>query len=423
MGHIVLAAPSISRFQLHHRLRRDLLRRGHRVSILCIDRCRFTFWREQVSDVDLIEPGNGEACPPALRDTIAAMVSSRPEQRRQQGRWQQLLPTTLRWLEREQPDLVLFHAERTLATACMQFAARTAGSRVLWTGDGLLPHTMQIDERGLDGDASSRRWQAEQFAVVTPDDELLQASLGHALALGQPLALPRHVVQVPRLRRRLWDAWHYALSARFHAASAALHGFRAALASEPPDPPPSRLLDLRAPFLALLLQADDDPRVRHDANDAPDTRTLLERTLAAANLLGHDTQVVVALPERIDSRQLDVTSLVGAGAKRIRIVSHRDAGAIAATAAATVTINHPAAAVALLSGTPVVHLGRALWELAGVTNRTNLADLPTSLATALTQEQSELRRSFLTWLLQHGHVWCSATAPNHNGMLGLMQSM
>ena len=56
MGHIVFAAPSISSFFLHYRLRKDLLRRGHRVSILCTDRARFTFWREQVSDVDLILP-------------------------------------------------------------------------------------------------------------------------------------------------------------------------------------------------------------------------------------------------------------------------------------------------------------------------------------------------------------------------------
>ena len=56
MGHIVIAAPSISRFHLHERLRRDLLRRGHRLTVLCAERCRFTFWREQVGGVDFLLP-------------------------------------------------------------------------------------------------------------------------------------------------------------------------------------------------------------------------------------------------------------------------------------------------------------------------------------------------------------------------------
>src|SRR5690606_37710263 len=88
-----------------------------------------------------------------------------------------------------------------------------------------------------------------------------------------------------------------------------------------------------------------------------------------------------------------------------------------------ITINHPAATVALLAGTPVIHLGRALYQLQGVTTKSTIEQLPDAIANLQDCDRPELRRPFLTWLLQHGHVWCSATAPNHNGMLGLVQAV
>ena len=126
MGHIVFASPSISSFQLHHRLRRDLLRRGHRVSILCTDRCRFTFWRQQVSDVDLVDASNRQKCPAPMLELIEQAQAL--DERRQLLR---LAPAISDWFEREQPDLVIFHSERSIAAACMQFAARVVGSKVL----------------------------------------------------------------------------------------------------------------------------------------------------------------------------------------------------------------------------------------------------------------------------------------------------
>ena len=66
---------------------------------------------------------------------------------------------------------------------------------MLWTGDGLLPHTLQVDPGGLDEDASSQRWGARDFRVVAPDPTLLEACLAHALASHDPLGLPRAPVQ------------------------------------------------------------------------------------------------------------------------------------------------------------------------------------------------------------------------------------
>jgi hypothetical protein len=418
MGHIVFAAPSIRRFHLHERLRRDLLRRDHRVSVLCCERTSFTFWREQVAAVDLLATTRGDA-PDANMQTLLQQVTAGDERRR----LARLLPAATRWLERERPDLVLFHGERSATTAALQFAARTVGCPVLWTGDGLLPHTMQVDDRGLDADAGSRRWQARDYRVVAPDDALLDASLAHALSGGEPLALPRAEVHVPMVSRRLLDALCYGLEGRFAASLHALHGWQAAFADVTPRPPVVPVLDLRPPFVAVLLQADDDPRLVHDGQPAPSPAELVQQALAAAARLDPDATVVAALPPRCTERRWGPQALAGAAGDRVRIVPAGGAAVAAATAAAVVTVNHPMATAALLAGTPVLHTGRALYELPGVTHATTPEGLPDALAAASGRDRPALRRRLLSWHLRHGHVWCSPTAPNHNGMLGLVEAV
>lgn len=418
MGHIVFAAPSIGSFQLHHRLRRDLLRRGHRVSILCTDRCRFTFWRQQVSNVDLISASNRSKCPTSMLELIEQTQA--PDERRQALG---LAPAISDWFEREQPDLVIFHSERSIAAACMQFAARVVGSKVLWIGEGLLPHTMQVDERGLDADASCRRWRAEDFSVVAPDKALLEAALTHALAGGEPLALPCAPVQMPLLSRRVADTLSYLVRGRFQSAKTALHGWRAPFASGRQEATSLPLKDLKPPFVAVLLQHAKDPRVVLDASSPPDARTLVHHALLAADQIGTDTQVVAVLPSNAIDCRLDAPVLTSKLSNRVRIAAPSNAAVLASTAVATITINHPAATVAQLAGTPVVHLGRALYELPGVTTITTVEGLPAAIASAQMMDRKALRERFLTWILRHGHVWCSTTAPNHNGMLGLVQAV
>lgn len=418
MGHIVFAAPSIGRFHLHHRLRRDLLRRGHRVSILCTDRTRFTFWRQQVSDVDLIEPRIRQDCPPAMRELVAAIDA--PEDRR---RTEALAPAIHDWLDRERPDLLLLHGERSTHAACLQFAARVLGIRILWTGDGLLPHTMQIDERGLDADASCRRWQAEDFSVVGADKALLDAALTHALADGEPLALPRAPVQVPLLRRRMADMFHHLLRGEVAAAKLALSAWRAPYESTRLATMAAPLPDLKSPFVAVLLQTPSDPRVALDASNPPSPRELVAAAIRTADQLGPGTQVVVVLPANAIESHYGAYALAGKDSDRVRVTAPSNAAVAASTAAATITINHPAATVALLAGTPVLHLGRALYGLDDVTTSTTLDELPAAILAAQKNNRVGLRQRFLTWILRHGHVWCSTTAPNHNGMLGLVQAV
>ena len=79
--------------------------------------------------------------------------------------------------------------------------------------------------------------------------------------------------------------------------------------------------------------------------------------------------------------------------------------------------------MALLAGTPVVHFGRALYGLPGVTTRCRREELPQALHRAMHRDHPTLRARFLTWLFGHGHLWCSPTHPDHNGVLGFVQAI
>jgi hypothetical protein len=375
MGHIVLGEPRLDRFHLHDRVRRALRQRGHRVVLACTTPALRTFWRHQEGGEDVL----GERALP-------------------------------RFFATARPDLLLLHQDRTDASQALAAAAAAAGTRVLWSGAGLLPHTLQLDEAGTDDRASWTSRTASQFEVVPVDENLLQTSLAHALADAEPVALPRAPVRRPPWPARLGDAlaaWRGGPGAMQRAFTA----WRLALPGRRSDAGPGRLPT--PPFAALLLQRDDDPRLA--AADARIAATALVRATAAAvgdALPG--TGLVVVLP---------------AGARaRATFAGHPavppDAGPIAAaTAAVTVTVNHPHACVALLAGTPVVATGRSAWSLPGVAVMATPTTLADGLARALAAATDARPRHFLTWLLRHGHVWCSPTMPDHNGITGLVQAL
>ncbi len=429
MAVIAFGAPGIARFHLHERLRRELLQNGHRAVVLSLDDIEHTFHSAQGGEVALLAP----TAPDAMRAPLADLAARECQRRgmapntaafaRTTGvlrdRLARLLPAAVRWFEAERPDLLFLHQRRSADQALLQFVALELGVRVLWTGDGLLPHTMQVDDRGLDGDASARRRPLADFRVVTGEPSLIDACLTHLLARTTPAALTRReVVAPPPLARgaealaalatwqparawRAWNEWRAALpfAARSHPLPIAL-----------PEPP----------YVTLLLQPADDERVRLDADAPIAPRAAIESAAAAAARLGDGTSLVVVAPDAgIDERDLRglraPVPLYFAGAG--------DAPEAAATAIATVTINHPGAAAALLAGTPVLHFGRALYAVEGATIATTTAGLADALPASLGRSSTTLRRRFLTWLFGHGHVWCSATDPDHNGLAGLVQTI
>lgn len=404
MGHIVLAAPGIGRFHLHDRLARALHQRGHRVEILCGEPAERTFWRHQ--ELTPLSLPTAPAATDLPWDELAP--TCRRGRRRQLG---ELAGGVRAWLAGAAPDLVVLHQDRGDVAQVLQFVARAAGCRVLWTGDGLLPHTLQLDERGLDGEASCARRSAGAFRVVRGEPELLHACLAHALAGSTPFGLPRTAVRVPRLGPRLADAWTTWPQQGLVRALASFGAWRQARPS--PQPPIVPWAMPEAPFLAVLLQPAHDPRLTIDGGPAPAAAALVQQTARAAACLGKDVAVCVVAADNGPARRFAGQPMVPAAA----------AAVAAATALATVTVNHPLASVALLAGTPVVHTGAALYGVRGVARRSAADQIAEGLGEALAHDHPTLRQRFLSWVFRHGHVWCSATEPDWNGLTGLVAAI
>lgn len=428
MGHIAFAAPGIDRYHLHERLGRELQQAGHRVQVLCVEEGAHTFWRHQGAAAVHV----AERAPDPMRAPLGELAARECKRLglspgdaawvlwhgRCHDRLARLVPSLVRWFEDARPDLVLLHRERTAVHALVHFVARELGVRVLWTSDGLLPHTLQVDERGVDGDASACRRPLADYRVVRREASLLDACLTNLLARTAPAALTRAEVHAPPLIARCRDAMHAALRDGWREAMAGLFGWRAALG--PGDQPPAAPFKLPpAPYVALLLQDPREDRVRLDCDAPPSHRDLIAAAAAATAQLEPSLSLLVVVPPHgIDHR--DVPDLAQ---PRLAFAPARAAPEVAATALATITVNHPIASAGLLAGTPVIHTGRALYGVRGATTTATTAMLGPALHQALAKDHPALRARYLSWLFAHGHLWCSPTDPDHNGLVGLVQAI
>ncbi|MCA8965906.1 MAG: hypothetical protein KDC48_13560, partial [Planctomycetes bacterium] len=247
---------------------------------------------------------------------------------------------------------------------------------------------------------------------------LLSSCLAHLLGCAEPAALSRRELRRPPWRTRAAGAWRAARQDGLPAAAHAWNGWRAAWPAPAPTEPDFELP--RAPFAAVLLQDPDDPRVRLDAPDAPDASQLVAAASQATAAIDRDIRLAVVLPPRgLHHRQLAALAADPA----VRLLPHAAAIDAAATALATFTINHPLAITAMLTATPVLHCGRALYGLGGVTHRGPSAGFLDVLGPALAADRDTLRERLLTVLLGQDHLWCSGTHPDHNGLVGLANSI
>ncbi|MBL8726027.1 MAG: hypothetical protein JNK49_18420 [Planctomycetes bacterium] len=414
MPNVLFAAPPVARFHLHERLQRELRRRGHQTTWLLVDgqEARFVAAQEQPVVLVQSEPDAGcldEAAGWAAADLLLRGLA--PTGRR----WRKALALRSRWLgshwsavercfDRVRPDLVLCHQRRGGVPALVQFAARERGIPVLWTGDGLLPHTQQIDVRGLDGDASGIGQPAAALRVASREPKLLAACLAHGLGGGAPVGLPP-----AGLLGRSWaDRFGAALGNR--------------LGAREPDLPRALGAALRdlpeRPFVTLLLQAELAPQRCLDAELVATDALVRAARQAVAGLDPGLALVVVAQPRASLLARRRLAALGGG-----TVLPAAAAGVAAAAALAVLTVNHPAAAIGLLAGTPVVHCGRALYGLPTVTTGASVPTLAAALARAVGSDAPLLRERWLTQLFAVRHLWCSATEPDHNGLLGLVAAL
>jgi len=429
MARIAFAAPGIEAFHLHERLRRELEQRGHATTVLCTDRPAHTFWRRQGGDVALVrggplDPMHAPIGELAMRECTRRGLAPhhaafRRTHARTSDRLARLLPAVLRRFEALRPDLVLLHGERSAEHGLLHFVARELGMRVLWTAPGLLPHTLQIDERGIDGDAAASRRPLADYRVVESEPSLLDACLVNVLARTTPSALSRREIVPPSWLPRCRDAWSALVAGDPAGIRRSLFAWQNALPLGPlADRVPQRLP--APPFVTLLLQAADDERVRLDCDGPTRVRDFVAAAANAVAQLDPGLALLVVVPESgIDHREID--------GLRVPIPVHfaaaHAAPEAAATGLATITTNHPLAAAALLAGAPVVHTGRALYGLRGVATDAVTGSLGPALANAIGKRHPSLQKRFLTWLFGHGHLWCSATHPDHNGLTGLVQAI
>ena len=430
MGHVLAAAPGVERFHLVDRWLRELTARGHRTEVLCVDEADFLFWSAQGHSSSLVSPQTNAAAKADLRLQVPlrefAELDCRRMRRAARGstlrraeqRLLRLLPGLIRRFEVDAPDLVLLHQQRTGAHAMLQFVAREFGVRILWTGDGLLPGTMQIDEGGLDGDARASRRSAWDFRSLPSEDEFLRAAMTGVVGRNHPPGLARRKVQRPPLLTRIGAA----LRGRAEGTGPGFwSGFRCWQRAEPRPPHPARTIEMpRDPFVVVLLQSRDDARVLLDGTTSLAPEQLLRAVRDAVNLVDRSMPIVAVLPAAgIDERDLrplrDMEGVV------LELAHAEIEACIAATA--VVTINAPHAAIALLADTPVLHLERALYGIPGVAVRCTLPDLAASLQRALSEDQPELRRRCLSWLFRHGHLWCDPEEPDYNGLCGLIMQV
>lgn len=429
MGTVVIGAPEFDSFHLLDRLQRELTQRGHRMHTLCCEDATADFWRLQGLAAHQLVPAAADAMRAPLREfaelqaTANGLRHGSAARRRCVSRTERelnrLLPACVRWFETERPDLLLLPGARGAHSQMLHFVARELGVRVLWLGRGLLPHTLQHDELGRDGDAAITHRVAGDYRDAPQQPALLGSCLAHLLGRAEPAALSRRELRRPPWRNQVEGAWRAARRGSWHEVARCWSGWHAAL----PPIVSSAVQNFelpRAPFATVLLQDADDPAVCLDATGAPDATQLVAAARTATAAIDRGIGLAVVLPPRgLHHRQL-ATLAADPGVHLLPAVAAIDA---AATALATFTINHPLAVTAMLTGTPVLHCGRALYGLGGVTHRGPSAGFVDVLGPALAADADTLRERLLTVLLGQDHVWCSPSHPDHNGLIGLANTI
>lgn len=430
MGHIVFAAPTIDRFHLHNVLGQQLLRRGHRVTVLASDPITQRFYAAQGMRTRLLalrratsELRGMPLGPTALRDCQLAGVTRPTTSQLQRARVRlgRTVPGLLRFFGVEAPDMLMLHRQRSGLHAMIDFIAREYGCEVLHTGDGLLPGTMQWDTQGIDGDASACKRKAVDYHRQPRDASFVMAALAAVLGGSNVAPIARDPLAIPSLgsrtrgivraiaRRQLGPAWHGL--AAWRRALRPAQPLASVVGSTLPD----------GPFVTVLLQDPRSPAVRLDAVDAPNhSRLIIAAHAAAWNLDSSLPLVVVPPPGGVDARALRT---VRERTQNVTVCAPGDEMNALTTALAVVTINHPHGLAAILSGTPLLHTGTALYSHAEVSTPTTVDRMRDDLRRAVDEPGSPYRESYLTRTLVYDHVWCDPDQPDENGLLGLIQNI
>ena len=424
MGHILIGLPEIRHFHLLSRVARKLMTREHRVSVLTSDPIAFEFFCHQGLSCRDLRPGTAaphQSIPLAKFaeiDCRLAGISSptKRQVRRQSERLGGLVNGLLRTFDADSPSIVLLHEARGGAHRMLHYVAQQCGTQVIYTGPGLLPGTMQVDMEGIDGDASYADGSARDYRRASADEEFLAAATAAWLGRAYPPALARTGIAVPPLLNRVLAAFRSCWRGQW---TSGLRGTRAWEGARETWPHREQQRQLpSAPYGVVLLQDPADPRLRLDAPAAPTHETLISASADAIRQLDSDAQTLVITPGTSTS-----PSSRNRWPEDVQFLP-ASAGALAvATASVVISVNHPLGIAGILTGTPVLHMGRTPYGVERVSQHTAVQRIAADLARAVEEEHPALRRRFLTKMLRDFHTWCPPSEPDSNGVAGLIQRM
>ncbi len=430
MGHIAFAVPTIQRYHFHEQLARKLLRSEHRVTVLCGDPVTWRFYRTQGLPARQLKAGNPESRQHVPVNEFAQQdcrlggihCPNVDAQRLARGRIEGQLGSVMRYFETELPDLLLFHQGRSGLHQMIHFVAREFGCGVLHTGDGLLPHTMQWNETGIDGDSSCCRRTAGDYRDQPNDPNFLASALASMLGEAKAPPVARRMVHRPDLLDRVSGMFQAVREGKLSLARHSLGAWRRAIPQPESEAIPSFELP-DAPYITVLLQAEDCQRLRLDAEHIPSHTELILAAQRAVFALDASTPIVVVEPPKGMPEKERARLCKQPG--NIIFADASDALLIASLAIAIISVNHPLGLFGILAKTAVLHTGRSQYGIPGIATKTTLDSMQTDLPEAIRvqDDNDALHTRFLTRLLAYDHVWCDPDNPDANGLRGLVQTI
>lgn len=304
------------------------------------------------------------------------------------------------FFDTQRVDAVLVWNGSNLLVSLAVYLARRRGLRVVFAEHGYLPGTLQLDDRGVNFDASITQLALAGTARL-PADPALEVALDHEIACyrsGKPARLneaptpPPRPIDLRSLVQRKIDLWAKTWFRRnFHGVGV--------------DDP---VLPERFVFLPFQVRKDSQ-LIAHSPLVGNDMARLLELLHGALALVDPQMRIVVKFHPRENPKVLARYVALMRQYPDVLFIRRHRLTELLEQAAAVVTVNSTVGFEAFLYDKPVITLGRNFYTAPHLVEQVKrIEDLPEVLRRALTRPvDHEQRRAFLRYVytrfLSFGH--------------------
>jgi capsular polysaccharide export protein len=280
-----------------------------------------------------------------------------------------LLPTFRRFIARQHPDVVFLWNGYRFPEPVMAAACREAGVTVLYGENGFFPNTMQIDTEGINAASSLRHRPTEQWGADParfPDFRRFIETGGKLPVPGNPLTPAKPVTRAERLPSLLEP---FVTQRAIYGRLARKSPFRNALdnrriAAVKARRPSTKGVTLPERYIFLPFQVHDDTQIVIHSPWVDRMETMLRAVLRARAAIGCDLPIVVK-EHPVDIGRYDYEGLP----ERREVAAwlwDQTLEEVMPGAAVVVTVNSTVGLEAVVAGKPVVTLGNALYNHAGI---------------------------------------------------------